>query len=95
MAYHVLYRKRAERDLDRLAQAATLEWYEGLVDAIESLAEFPERCAHAPDPGFRLRGVRQLLYGEGHNIYRILYLVRGEIVEILALRHARRQLLEK
>ena len=95
MAYHVLFRRRAERDLERLAQAVTLEWFDALLDAIESLAEFPERCAFAPDPGFRLRGIRQLLYGEGHNIYRILYRVKDESVPILTVRHARRQALER
>ncbi len=95
MAYHVLYRKRAERDIERLAQAVTLEWFDALLDAIESLAELPERCAFAPDPGFRLRGIRQLLYGEGHNIYRILYRVKDESVQILTVRHARRQALER
>ena len=95
MAYHVLYRRRAERDLDKLAQSATLEWFDGLVGAIESLAEFPQRCAFAPDPGFRERGVRQLLFGEGHSIYRVLYGVKDEEVEILTIRHARRQYLKR
>jgi plasmid stabilization system protein ParE len=95
LAYHVLYRRRAEHDLEKLARAATLEWFDALVDAIESLAEFPERCAYAPDPGFRSRGIRQLLYGKGHSIYRILYHVKDENVEILTIRHARRKLLER
>ncbi|MGA2984256.1 MAG: type II toxin-antitoxin system RelE/ParE family toxin [Terriglobia bacterium] len=93
MAYHVLYRRRAERDLERLAQAVTLEWFDALLDAIESLAEFPERCAFAPEPGFRVRGIPELLYGEGHNIYRILYRVKDERLQILTVRHARRRAL--
>ena len=95
MAYHVLHRRRAERDLERLAQAVTLEWFDGLLDAIESLAEFPDRCAFAPDPGFRRTGIRQLLYGEGRNIYRILYQVKEESVQILTVRHARRHALQR
>lgn len=94
MAYHVLYRRRAERDLGRLAEAVTLEWFEGLVGAIESSAEFPERYAFAPDPVFREKQVRQLLYGERPNIYRILYHVRDDSVQILTIRHARRRFLE-
>ena len=93
LAYNVLYRRRAERDLDKLATTTTLEWYDALIDAIESLAEFPHRCALAPDPVFRRRRIRQLLYGEGYGVYRILYKVKAESVEVLTIRHARRQLL--
>ena len=95
MAFHVRYRRRAERDLEKLAQTTTLEWFEDLVEAIESLAEFPQRCAFAPDPGYRQRDIRQLLYGEQHSIYRILYRVEDESVQILTIRHARRKLLQR
>ena len=91
MAYRVLYRRRAEQDLNRLARGATLEWFDGLCDAIESRYEFPERCAFVPEPRLRLKGVRQLLYGRGHGVYRVLYRVQGENVEILTIRHASRK----
>ena len=91
MAYRVLYRKRAERDLDRLARAATLEWFDGLCEAIESLAELPERCALVPELGLRQKGVRHLLYGRGHGVYRILYRIKDENVEILTIRHGARK----
>lgn len=94
MAYRVLYRKRAERDLDRLAEGATPEWFDGLCDAIGSLTEFPHRCAFASEPGLRQKGVRQLLCGEGHSIYRMLYRVKDENAEILTIRHARRRVVE-
>ena len=95
MAHHVLYRKRAERDLEKLAEVATLEWFDGLCDAVESLAEFPDRCAVAPEPGLRRKGIRQLLYGEGRSIYRILYRVKGESVQILTIRHGHRRSIER
>jgi plasmid stabilization system protein ParE len=91
LAYRVLYRKRAERDLDKLARSVALEWFDGLCDAIESLARFPERCAFVPELSLRQKGVRQLLYGEGHGVYRVLYRVKDENVEILTIRHARRK----
>lgn len=91
MVYRVLYRKRAERDLAKLAESATLVWFDGLCDAVESLAEFPDRCAFASEPGLRQKGVRQLLYGQGHSVYRILYRVTDECVQILTIRHARRR----
>ncbi len=91
MAHRVLYRRRAERDLERLARSATPEWFDSLCDAIESLAEFPDRCALAPEPALRRKGVRQLLYGEGRSIYRILYRVKDESVQILTIRHSHRR----
>jgi plasmid stabilization system protein ParE len=72
----------------------TLEWFDGLCDAIESLGEFPERCALAPEPTLRRKGIRQLLYGESHGIYRILYHVKEDSVEILTIRHGHRKPIE-
>jgi plasmid stabilization system protein ParE len=89
LAYRVLYRKRAERDLDWIARGATLKWFDGLCDAIESLREFPQRCAYAPETTLREKGVRQLLYGEGHSVYRVRYRVNDESVQILTILHAR------
>ena len=91
MAYRVLYRKRAERDLDNLAEYATADWFEGLCDAVESLAEFPNRGALVPEATLRKQRVRQLFYGEGRNTYRILYRVKQDTVHILTIRHGRRR----
>lgn len=91
MAYRVLYRQRAERDLNKLAEYATSGWFDGLCDAIESLAEFPNRGSIAPVAALRTNGVRQLLYGEGHSTYRILYRVKDETVQILTIRHGHRR----
>jgi len=44
-----------------------------VIPEVDSLAELPERCALAPEATLREKGVRQLLYGEGHGVYRILY----------------------
>jgi len=95
LAYLVRYRRRAERDFEQLAKFATPEWFDGLADAIHSLDHFPERCAFAPEPGLRQKGVRQLLYGRGRGIYRILYLIKDEYVEILTIRHSHRRPIER
>ena len=95
MAYQVRYRRRAERDLRKLAEAATADWLDGLTDAIESLAEFPDRCPFCRELPLRTKGIRQLLYGEGGSIYRILYRAKDETVQILTIRHAHRQPLDK
>ena len=95
MTYHVRYRRRAERELEKLAEGSTLEWFDDLVSAIESLEEFPDRCAFAPDSGLRGKRIRQLLFGDGHSTYRILYRVMDENVDILTIRPSRRQPLRR
>jgi len=77
--------------LERLAEQMTPEIYDGLWDAVDSLAELPERCALVPESKLRAKRVRHLLYGPGRQVYRILYRVRDERVEILTIRHARRR----
>jgi plasmid stabilization system protein ParE len=72
-----------------------VEWYDGLVDTIESLSRRPERCARAPEDKRRRRGIRQLLYGRGATTFRILVVVKKDekLVHVLRLRHgARRRL---
>jgi plasmid stabilization system protein ParE len=95
LAYRVEYRRRAERDLDELAETLGSELFETICDAVESLAEFPERCAPVPETEFRVKGIRHLLCGSGSSIYRIIYRVRDERVEILTIRHARRRPLRR
>jgi len=95
LAYRVVLGQRAERALEKLAENLTVEGYDGLWDAVDSLEEFPERCAFAPEPPLRHRGVRQLLYKVGRQVYRVLYRVRGERVEILTIRHGRRRPLRR
>jgi plasmid stabilization system protein ParE len=63
-----------------------LRWVEGIEDAIESLREFPSRCAVAPETGFFEREVRQILY----HSHRVLFIVQGEDVFVLHVRHVRR-----
>ncbi len=96
MAYVVKIMPRAQADLERICEWLTArsplhsqDWFEGLVDAIESLQERPNRCPLAPE--FRAKRVRHLLYGKGRRVYRILFRVRDEIVEVLTVRHGARR----
>jgi plasmid stabilization system protein ParE len=75
-------------------------WHAGLLSAIASLAEMPGRCSLARENGRFEEEIRQLLYGRGRNIYRILFVVRetanqrGEAsVRILHVRHSAQQTL--
>jgi plasmid stabilization system protein ParE len=99
MAYRVETTARAERDADRLlgwliAQRAGetgLRWFEGLEEAIATLADMPERCPFAPENARVPFEVRQLLYGRRPNVYRILFTIEGGTVYILHILHGRRR----
>ena len=99
MAYLVRTMPRAERDLEiifQFVQADTSttanKWFNGLVDAIESLSELPQRNpSTAEDPT-----LRHLLYGNKPHIYRIIYSIdfSRKRVSILHVRHGARDSFE-
>ena len=68
------------------------EWYEGLLQAIESLSAMPKRCPIARENQYFSKEIRQLLYGKGRNSYRIIFTIaeREDVsaVRILHIRHA-------
>ncbi|MFN6568136.1 type II toxin-antitoxin system RelE/ParE family toxin [Dendronalium sp. ChiSLP03b] len=67
-------------------------WYQGLIKAIISLQEMPRRCPIAREDVFFNQEIRQLLYGQGKQAYRILFTVLEDqpipTVRILHIRHA-------
>lgn len=73
------------------------QWYDGLLRAIESLSQMPKRCPLARENKYFSQEIRQLLYGQSRNSYRILFtIVEGEevsTVRILHIRHAAQQTL--
>lgn len=79
--------------LQRSAVSAA-KWYNGLVDAIDSLSAYPERCSLAPESETFGKEIRQLMYGKHQGTWRILFEVRGDTVYVLHIRHGRQQLLE-
>jgi plasmid stabilization system protein ParE len=96
MAYVVNITLRAGRDLDHLFEAidaansdAARKWYLGLRKQLLSLEEFPNRCPVTPEK----KTFRHLLYGRGHNVYRVIYRVleRQQVVEVLHVRHGARK----
>lgn len=96
MAYLVRIASRAERDLVSLYgeinapdSAAARKWYQGLKQAILSLAEKPNRCPVTPEN----KRFRHLLYGETPHVYRVIYRVnmRRQQVDVLHIRHGARR----
>jgi len=64
------------------------KWHAGLLEAIASLESNPESYPLAPEAETFHKPIRQLLYGKRRGIYRILFEIRGGVVEVLHIRHA-------
>ena len=61
-----------------------IKWWNGLADAIESLADNPERCGLAPETDEFNLEVRQLLYGKRkRDKRRVLFTIKGKKVLVL------------
>ncbi len=49
------------------------QWFKGLVEATNSLKEFPNRCPIVSEGRSFLIEIRQLIYGKGRQQYRIIF----------------------
>ncbi len=63
-------------------------WFRGLMNAIATLQEKPQRCVFAIEHEIFRTEVRQLLYGKFKNTYRVLFTIRSTIVHVLYVRHS-------
>jgi plasmid stabilization system protein ParE len=99
MAFRVEISAEAESDADGIlewlisqhAGETGIRWFLALDDAIASLATFPKRCPLAPESVCFPFEVRQLLYGHKPHVYRILFSIEGQTVNVLHIRHGRRE----
>jgi plasmid stabilization system protein ParE len=97
MAYRVRLTPEAEADIEELYRWLIAPtplrgpaWFNGMMDAIESLASHPQRCPLAPETAFFPKEIRQLLYGRGRGVHRILFTIKGATVVVLHVRHGAR-----
>lgn len=74
------YRERNPELADR--------WFRGLMNAIATLQEKPQRCTLAVEYEIFSEEVRQLLYGKAKNVYRVLFTIRDTTVYVLFVRHS-------
>ena len=77
--------------LSHHAGETVLRWFFAMEDAIASLATFPKRCPIAPESARFPFEVRQLLYGRKPHVYRILFTIENNTVNVLHIRHGRRK----
>jgi plasmid stabilization system protein ParE len=73
----------------RTPQHAPL-WYNRVLDAINSLEQFPTRCPTAPENEEADEEVRHLVVGDRIHAYRIIFAIRDNTVVILDIIHAAR-----
>jgi plasmid stabilization system protein ParE len=101
MPHEVLITARAEADvaaalawLNERSLAAASRWHAALLATVQTLEDGPERCplaAEAQDLGIELR---ELLFGKRPSVYRILFTIEGNTVNVLHIRHAGRDWLK-
>lgn len=101
MAFQVLVLRRAEEDMraaaDWIAQHSAQSadrWFNGLVDALSSLADNPERCGFAPENESSNYQLWQLIYRpRTGRTFRAIFVVVGNQVRVLRIRGAGQDLL--
>lgn len=98
MEYRVELSPRALRDIEftylhlvEIDPNYVVAWFNGVESAIESLSQYPLRCSLAFESDFFNFDLRQLVYGKGPAAYRILFSVRGDVVQVHHFRHCRQE----
>ena len=96
MAYRVKLTSRAQKDSEELYRWVIHRaphqgplWYNGLIEAIGSLAQNPQRCPMAPEGRELRQEIRQLLYGK--RPYRIFFWILAKEVHVLHIRRGARK----
>lgn len=97
MKYKLIIQPPALADLDEayrwIAQRSpenAARWFNGFLEALQTLEHFPTRCGAAPESEQIGQEIRQLLYGRRGGTYRALFVVRDDEVHVLHIRHAAR-----
>jgi plasmid stabilization system protein ParE len=97
MKYRLIIQPPALADLDEAyrwiaerSPANAARWFNGFLEALHRLEQFPERCGMAPEGEQIDREIRQLLYGRRGGAYRALFVIHKDEVHVLHVRHAAR-----
>ncbi|HTU19210.1 MAG TPA: type II toxin-antitoxin system RelE/ParE family toxin [Gemmataceae bacterium] len=95
MTFQVIFRPRADADVTAAVTwlacrnaAAAARWRTGLFRIVENFETNPNGypiADEAVDLGVELR---ELLYGRRRGVYRILFTIEGQTVNIVRVRHA-------
>lgn len=94
MTYRVQPTAQAEADIERIfawlsqrSPEGAARWYESFWNAAERLKTMPHSCGLAPESDDFNDEVRHMLFGTRKGrTYRALFVVRGDLVQILCVR---------
>lgn len=84
----------AVRWISERSPDAAIRWLDGIDEAIADLNQFPTRCAIAAETDTIGIEIRQQVYGRRSGRYRILFVVRGDVVHVIHVRHGARDVLQ-
>ncbi len=95
MPYALRTTHRADADIEvaiawlrQGSVAAAARWHAGVLTAVRSLENNPERCPLADEAGDLGVELRPLLFGRRRGVYRILFTLDDQTVTIHGVRHA-------
>ncbi len=78
------YYQRAAEQAPRTAE----QWLERFQAAVQTLSSLPERWPIAPENGNFPTPVRQMLFGKGQSVYRVLFTIVEDEIWILHIRRS-------
>ena len=96
MTYDVVLTDRADAEMEAVyqwwaenrSQSQAAKWYNTLADAMESLANNPDRCPLARENDRFPMEIRDLYFGVGRRrTHRAVFTIRPDKVLVLSIRH--------
>jgi plasmid stabilization system protein ParE len=100
MTYRVIIQPVAERNIRQQVEwivaqsnspATALRWARSIRAKVDTLKTSPLRCPIDPDAEAYGEEVRILLHGKRSKKFRIYFVIRGDAVHIVAVRHSAQQ----
>jgi len=73
--------------LGRKSPSSAAQLRDRLLRAIRSLATSPDRCPLADEAADLGLDLRELLFKRGRSVYRILFIIEGQTVNVLCVRN--------
>jgi plasmid stabilization system protein ParE len=97
MIYRVIVTENAKANLRAYYSHAALQapltaqrWLRRFEDALVALSTNPQRCGLAPESEITAMEIRQLLFGKGRSVFRALFMIVDDEVQVLHIRRATR-----
>ena len=81
-------RRNADWMRRRFSSRSADRWNDGIVAAIASLSDHPERCPEADEAVDLGIDLRMLLHRRGRQVFRILFTIDGRTVTVRRVLHA-------